>query len=152
MNLNPDFRDLLTVFESFGVRYVVVGAYALAAHGVPRFTADLDLFVEPTPENAERILGSLQEFGFGGLGLAKDDLCREDVVIRFAEPPRQIDLLTSISGVDFAAAWSERFLVPVSENLAIPFLSRNLLIKNKAASRRTKDLADLELLRKKENP
>jgi hypothetical protein len=148
MNLNPDFRDLLTLFNASGVKYVVVGAYALAVHGVPRFTGDIDLFVEPSPDNAQRVMASLGEFGFADTSLKPDNLCQSGIVVRVGRPPRQVDLITSISGVEFSEAWQDRHMVEVAEDLTVPFLSRRLLERNKQASGRLKDKADLDLLRK----
>jgi hypothetical protein len=129
----------------------VVGAHALAAHGVPRATGDLDVWVRPEPANAARVWRALESFGapVEALGVEEADLARPDQVVQIGLPPRRIDLLTTISGVGFPEAWETR-LERESEGLRVPFLSRELLIANKRASGRTKDLADVEALERNE--
>ena len=142
-----DYRDLLSSFVERGVRFLVVGAHALAAHGVPRVTGDLDVWIEPTKENAARVWRALAEFGapLGTLDVRESDFVRPDRVVQLGLPPYRIDILTSISGVAFDEAWEERleaelFDVPVS------FLGREAFIRNKRASGRPRDLADIEAL------
>jgi len=142
-----DFRDLLTAMNDAGVRFLVVGAHALAAHGVPRVTGDLDLWVEPTAANAGRVWRALAVFGapLTSLDVDEADFARPDQVIQLGLAPFRIDILTSISGVDFSPAWTGRlggtlFGVPVS------FLGREAFIQNKRASGRPKDLDDLRSL------
>lgn len=142
-----DFRDLLSSFVEGGVRFMVVGAHALAAHGVPRVTGDLDVWVEPTPANAARVWSSLVEFGapLDALDLSESDFATPDKVVQLGLPPYRIDILTSLSGVEFAAVWDGRvegelFEVPVA------FLGREAFIRNKRASGRPKDLADIRAL------
>ena len=142
-----DFRDLLSAFVLGGVRFLVVGAHALAAHGVPRVTADLDVWVEPTSENAGLVWRALATFGapLESLGVRETDLSILDQVVQLGLPPYRIDVMTSISGVAFADAWAERvkgtlFGVPVA------FLGRDTFIKNKRASGRPRDLLDIEAL------
>lgn len=119
----------------------------MAVHGVPRATGDLDIWVRPEPENAARVWRALDDFGapLEALGIEEDDLARPDQVVQIGLPPRRIDLLTSISGVEFDEAWAARIERPV-DGRTVPFLSRDLLIANKRASGRTKDLADAEVL------
>jgi hypothetical protein len=142
-----DFHDLLEAYVDAEVRFLVVGAHALAAHGVPRVTGDLDIWVEPTPENAARTWAALAAFGapLESLGLNVDDFSANDRVIQLGLPPYRIDILTSISGVTWTEAWADRlggtlFDVPVS------FLGRQSFIRNKRASGRPKDLEDLRSL------
>jgi hypothetical protein len=125
----------------------VVGAHALAVHGVVRATGDLDLWVRPDPENAERAWRALARFGASleAMGLTREDLTQPGTVYQIGLPPRRIDLLTEISGVGFDEAWSSKTLKDV-EGLQIPFLGRQDLLQNKRASGRAKDLADIELL------
>jgi hypothetical protein len=125
----------------------VVGAHALAVHGVPRATGDLDVWVRPNAANASRVWRALERFGapVGALGIEEADLALPDQVVQIGLPPRRIDLLTAISGVEFGAAWESRVERSV-EGLAVPFLSRDLLIANKRATGRAKDLADVETL------
>jgi hypothetical protein len=142
-----DFRDLVKALSSHGVRFLVVGAHALAAHGVPRVTGDLDVWVESSPENAHRVVRALAEFGapLETLDLTESDFTTPDRVVQLGLPPFRIDLMTSISGVTFEGAWTGRlkgllFDVPVS------FLGREAFIRNKQASGRPKDLADIRAL------
>ena len=143
--LNPDFHEILSAFNAEGVEYLLVGAYALAAHGLPRATGDIDLWVRPSTANAARVWRGLERFGasFGPLSL--DDLVTPDVVVQIGAPPRRIDVLTSIEGVDFDDAWPERVLVPV-DGLEVPVISRRHLIANKRATGRPQDLADIARL------
>src|SRR5438105_11811131 len=103
--LNPDFDEMLSVLSAEGVQFLVVGAYALAAHGLPRATGDIDIWVRPTAENAERVLQALQVFGAPLFDLQPADLVRHDTVFQLGVPPARIDILTGISGVRFEEAW-----------------------------------------------
>jgi hypothetical protein len=145
--VDPDFRDLLAAFISHQVRFLVVGAHALAVHGVPRATGDLDLWVDPSPDNAEQVWHGLAAFGapLDSLGLSRDDFLRPDVVVQLGLPPRRIDLLTSLSGLTFAEAWDDRFEQDL-DGLRVPFLGRRCLIRNKQATGRPRDLGDLDAL------
>jgi hypothetical protein len=146
MVLHPDFRDFVASLLSHRVRFVVVGAHALAAHGRPRLTGDLDVLVEPTPPNARRVIAALSAFGFGHVGLAPTDFARPDHVVQLGNPPVRIDLLTSIAGVGFSTAWKNRLVVEL-DGMRVPMLGRRDLIRNKKAAGRPKDLLDIELLR-----
>jgi len=145
--VTDDFRDVLLSFVNAGVRFLVVGAHALAAHGIPRTTGDLDLWVEPTEQNAERVWTALSNFGapLDALGVKRDDFCRVDVIAQFGLPPYRIDVMTGISGVSFESAWHDRF---DGEMLGIPvaFLGHASFLQNKRASGRSKDLRDIEAL------
>ena len=145
--MNEDFRDLLRALLDRGARFLVVGAHAMAVHGIPRATGDLDVWIVPEPENARRVMEALSRFGapLAAVDVSCTDFLREDQVVQIGLPPRRIDLLTSISGVGFAEAWEGRVTRQV-EGMAIPFLGREDLVRNKRASRRAKDLADLEAL------
>jgi hypothetical protein len=145
--VNRDFRDLLAAFLEAGVRFLVVGAHALAVHGVPRATGDLDVWIAPDIENADRAWQALLAFGapLESMGITRGDLGRPDQVVQVGLPPRRIDILTSISGVAFQDAWPER-VTHDADGLAVPFLGRAALVRNKRASGRAKDLADLEAL------
>ena len=149
--MNPDFLDLLAALVRAEARFLVVGAHAMAAHGVPRATGDLDVWVQANPENAARVWHALIEFGapVRTLGLSKADLTAPGVVFQMGEPPVRIDLLTSITGVDFDHAWSNRSVHRVG-TLDVPFLGRTALLDNKRATGRTKDLADVEILERTE--
>ena len=145
--MDPDFRDLLAAFLSHQVRFLVVGAHALAVHGVPRATGDLDLWVDPTGTNADRVWQALAAFGapLDALEVTRDDFIRADVVVQLGLPPRRIDVLTSVSGLAFAEAWEDRLEQEV-DGQRVPFLGRTSLIRNKQASGRPKDLGDLDAL------
>jgi hypothetical protein len=145
MEIQQDFKELLELFNAHEVKYVIVGAYALAFHGVPRFTGDIDILVSPSPDNANRILSALGDFGFTSLGLKAGDFRRPDSVVQLGVPPVRIDICTSITGVTWREVYRGRENglygdVPVS------FLGREQYISNKRALGRKKDLADLEAL------
>lgn len=146
--MTDDWFDLLSAFAAGDVRFLVVGAHALAAHGVPRGTQDLDVWVEPSPENAQRVWAALAAFGapLDALGVTLDDLQRADTVVQLGLPPDRIDLLTALTGVAaFEHAWRDR-VEHVVRDLRVPFLGRATLLANKRATGRRKDLADVEAL------
>lgn len=145
--MNDDFRDLLAALLEAGARFLVVGAHAMAVHGVPRATGDLDVWIDADEANGERVWTALLRFGapVAAVGVRREDLTRADTVIQIGLPPRRIDLLTSITGVGFDEAWPARVTHRVSD-LAIPFLGRAELVRNKRALGRAKDLADIEAL------
>lgn len=145
MELHRDFRELLESFNAHGVEYVLVGAYALAFHGAPRYTGDLDLFVRPTPENARRILASLKDFGFGSLGLAVGDFTEPDRVVQLGVPPVRIDLVTTLTGVTWEEVWSARTELATA-GIRIAVIDRATFVKNKRATGRPKDLVDAGLV------
>lgn len=145
MEAQQDFRELLALFNAHQVDYLIVGAHALAHHGAPRFTGDLDILVRPDPENARRILRALDAFGFGSLGLTAEDFTVPDKVVQLGVAPVRIDLVTSITGVSWveaAAGQEEGHYGDVS----VRYLGRKELLLNKRALGRKKDLADLEAL------
>jgi hypothetical protein len=143
--MNRDFVEMLSALSAAGAEYVVVGAHALAAHGLPRATGDLDLWVRPTPENAERVLTALRAFGAPLHDLSVHDLTSSETVFQIGVPPNRIDLLTSITGVSFDEAWPHRQEVPIGA-LTVPVLGRADLVRNKRALGRPRDLADLAAL------
>lgn len=145
--MNDDFRDLLIALLDAGARFLVVGAHAMAVHGVPRATGDLDVWFVPEAANADLVWKALAAFGapLAALGFTRDDLLSEDHVFQIGLPPRRIDLLTGISGVGFAEAWAGHVVSRVA-GLDIPFIGREALVRNKRAAGRAKDLADLEAL------
>ena len=119
----------------------------MAVHGVPRATGDLDVWVRPDSQNAERVWQALVEFGAptGALGVTREDLQARGNVLQIGLPPRRLDILTDLSGLDFDEAWRNRVMHRVGSD-EVPFLSRHDLIRNKRASGRPKDLADLDVL------
>ncbi|MCC7152009.1 MAG: nucleotidyltransferase [Rubrivivax sp.] len=142
--LNRDFKEFAELLNARGVDYLVVGGYALAAHGHPRYTGDIDFWVRPTAENLGRLLAALQDFGFGSLGLALEDFS-PDTVVQLGQPPRRIDLLTTIDGVEFDACFARRERV-VLAGVPLHIIGLEDFKTNKLASGRLKDLADLESL------
>jgi len=145
--LNADFRDLLSALLVEHAEFVVVGAYALALHGVPRFTGDLDVLVNPTADNAGRVWRALAAFGapVGAGRLVEADLATPDMVYQIGVAPRRIDVLTGITGVTFREAWDTRETAHV-DGLAIPFIGLDAFVRNKQATGRAKDLVDAQRL------
>jgi hypothetical protein len=143
--LNPDYRDILSAFIEENVEFLLVGAYALAVHGLPRATGDIDLWIERSRENGERVLRALTHFGAPVSEADLQDLLTEEMIFQIGVIPRRIDLLTSIDGVEFEEAWRERVEVDV-DALRVPVISRRHLIQNKRASGRRQDQADVEWL------
>ena len=148
--LNPDYRDMLSAFTDAGVEYLVIGAYALAAHGHPRATGDLDLWVRPTPDNAERVMTALSAFGAPLMEMSREDFETPDTVLQIGVSPRRIDILTTIEGVRFDDAWPGRVEIEV-EDVPVSVIGREHFIQNKEALGRPQDRADVERLRKDEN-
>jgi len=145
MDPQPDFKELLELLNAHGVDYLIVGGYALAFHGAPRFTGDLDLFIKTSPENAGNVHSALKEFGFDSVGLTPEDFQRADHVIQLGVPPVRIDFVTSIDGVSWADAWSGRSQGAYG-GVPVCFIGKQQMIANKKAAGRLKDLADVEAL------
>jgi hypothetical protein len=147
-NLNPDFRDVLAAFASESVEFVVIGAYALALHGVPRFTGDLDLFVRPTPENAARVWRALARFGapIQAAGVSEADFAMPGVVYQIGLPPSRIDVLTEITGLSFDEVWATREITDL-DGASVPFIGRDAFVRNKLATGRPKDIVDAKRLK-----
>jgi hypothetical protein len=141
--MNPDFVDLLRAFIAADVRFLVVGAYALAIHGRPRATGDLDVWVEPTSENAARAMRALAAFGAPLHELSEEDLARPGVTYQIGVPPGRIDILTDLTDLTFADAWPGRLRRPFGE-VEVDFIGRDAFIRNKRATGRPKDLVDTE--------
>ena len=145
MAVPKDFRELLALFNARGVEYLIVGGYALAFHGAPRYTGDLDLLVNRSEENAQRIVAALEAFGFGSLGISISDFRRPGRVVQLGVPPVRVDLVTSIDGVSWGRAWRGR-VQGAYGNVPVNFIGRKEFIANKRASARQRDLADIEAL------
>jgi hypothetical protein len=143
--LNQDFREFLQLLNANQVRYLVVGGYAVALHGYPRYTKDIDVWIEMTPQNADRIIQALEQFGFGALGLKREDFLQEDTIIQLGYPPRRIDILTTLLGVNFEDCFGIRNVVIIND-VPVNFIDLESLRKNKMATGRAQDLADLENL------
>lgn len=147
--MNRDFAEMLDALSGAGADYLVVGAHALAAHGRPRATGDLDLWVRPTPDNARRVWSALTAFGAPLGEITTEDLATAEVVFQIGVEPARIDILTSVTGLTFEEAWSRRAQFEV-EGRVLPFLSREDLIRNKSALARPRDLADIDDLRRQD--
>lgn len=145
--MNPDFEDFLRALTNASARFMVAGAHALALHGVPRATGDLDIWIDPSVENADRVWKALSEFGapMESLGITRGDLIKPDMVIQLGLPPRRIDLLTGLSGITFEDAWADRVQHDMG-SIQIPFIGRTALVVNKRQTGRLKDRADLEAM------
>jgi hypothetical protein len=146
--VTDDWADALAALLAADARFLVVGAHALAVHGIPRATQDLDVWIDPSPDNAARVWRALAAFGapLSDLGIRAQDFSTPGNVIQIGLPPRRLDILTAISGVEsFSDAWSRRVEHRVGPH-QIPIIGREALIKNKRAAARLKDLADLEAL------
>lgn len=139
--MNPDFRDMLCALSGEGAEYLLAGAYAVAVHGVPRATGDLDIWVRPTAENARRVRAALTRFGSPVGDLSERDLVTPGTVFQIGVAPNRIDVMTSIDGVAFDDAWAAGRIVRVA-GLDVPVLSRADLIRNKRATGWPQDLAD----------
>ena len=145
MEIQQDFKDLLELLNAHKVEYIIVGGYALAFHGAPRYTGDIDIFVKPDDENAACIMSALEVFGFGSVGLVAQDFERPGQVVQLGVPPVRIDIITSISGVTWDEAFSHRAQGKYGD-IQVHYIGHEQFIMNKRAMGRKKDPADLEAL------
>jgi hypothetical protein len=145
--LNENFRDMLFALNDASVEYLLVGAYALAAHGSPRATGDIDFWVRADVDNAKRIWTALMKFGAPLSRIALEDFATPDIVFQIGVPPQRIDILTSISGVEFSQAWNSRLVVEI-DGMSVPVLGLNDLLTNKLSTGREKDLADIPTIKR----
>lgn len=145
MKLSPDFKEFVELLNSNNVRYLLIGGYALAAHGHPRYTKDLDLWLWPDADNAKAIINAIESFGFEGLNLTAQDFMTPDQVIQLGYPPTRIDLLTGASGIKFEDCWKARQEV-LLDGIRFNLIDLEDLKKNKRASGRPQDLADIAAL------
>lgn len=145
MELDPNFREFIGLLHAHEARFLIVGGYAVAVHGHPRFTADLDVWLSIDDDNARAVLAALDAFGFADAGLEEEDFLEPDRVVQLGYPPLRIDLMTSIDGVEFDAAYERREIIDL-DGLRVPFIALEDLRRNKRATGRTQDLADLEAL------
>jgi predicted nucleotidyltransferase len=146
MALNRDLREFIGLLNSHKVEFLIVGAHALAYHGLPRYTKDIDLFIATSEPNAAALLDVIQEFGFASTGLQAEDFLAPEIVIQLGIEPNRIDLLTGLSGIVWEEAWSDRVSGSL-DGLPVEFISKECYIKNKLASARPQDLADVARLR-----
>ncbi|MGD0078881.1 MAG: nucleotidyl transferase AbiEii/AbiGii toxin family protein [Sedimentisphaerales bacterium] len=148
MEIYRDFKELLELLNAHKVEYVVVGGYALAFHGAPRVTGDIDLLVKPDTTNAKRILEALAEFGFVSLNLSEADFTTPENVVQFGVPPVRVDIMNSLTGVSWEKANADKVRGGFDKTI-VHFISKEDLITNKKSLGRQKDLADIEALDKK---
>ena len=146
MLTNKDFKEFIELLNRKGVRYLIVDGYAVAAHGYPRYTKDLDIWIENSEENARMILAVLDEFGFGDFEIDVDDFIEPEHVIQLGLPPNRIDLVTSLTGLDFSECYESRVAFCLGD-LGVNLIDVESLKKNKAATARPQDLADLDNLK-----
>jgi len=145
--LNSNFKDMLKALNEAGADYLLVGAFAMAAHGCPRATGDIDIWVRPTAENAAKVWEALKRFGAPLSRMNVSDFHTPDIVYQIGLPPQRIDILTSVSGVEFEAAWRERMSIGV-EDLTVSVMGLRQLYENKLSSGRDKDVLDAKILKK----
>ncbi len=145
MDLQKDFADLCSLLNDNGVDFLIVGGYAVAFHGAPRFTGDLDILVRPTPEHIDRMLDVLREFGFPTNDVTASELLQQHSILQLGRVPVQIHVMTNITGVDWDQAWASRERGAYSD-VPVLFIGREALLANKRAVGRNKDLADVQAL------
>ena len=145
MILNPDFKEFIQLLNANGVRYLIVGGYAVAFHGYPRYTKDIDIWIWVHPSNAEKMVKALDDFGFASLGLTPDDFLETGTIIQLGHAPNRIDLIMGVPGVDFESCYAERIEEQIDQ-VKLCFLDLENLKKSKRASGRLQDLADVENL------
>ena len=145
MVLNQDFREFIQLLNKNKVRYLVIGGYAVAFHGHPRYTKDIDFWIGPYETNTKKLIKALNEFGFGSLGLRAEDFQEPNTIVQLGYPPNRIDLITSPKDIDFKVCWKNRIKIEV-KGTTINFIDLENLKKNKRATGRFQDLADLENL------
>jgi len=143
--LNPDFKEFIQLLNANQVKYLIIGGYAVAIHGHPRYTKDIDIWVEMSSENAIKLITALDQFGFGSLGLSAQDFQTPNQIIQLGYPPNRIDLITTPDGIDFETCYPSKTEI-IIDNIPVQFIDLENLRKNKKASGRLQDLADLENL------
>ena len=147
MKVEKDYEELLELFNKHDVRYCIIGSFALAFHARPRYTKDLDILVEPSSQNARKILDALNDFGFGSLELSEQDFMEPGQIIQLGYEPVRIDIINSIEGMDFEEIWNNRCTGEFGRERVF-FIGLNEFIKSKRISNRIQDQADLEALAK----
>lgn len=144
--LNKDFKEFIELLNKNNVKYLVVGGYAVALHGHPRYTKDLDIWIDLSLDNAKNILKALEQFGFGSLNLNTDDFLEPDRIIQLGYPPNRIDLITTAKGLNFEECYTSRVKLEI-QNIQIDFIDMENLKRNKRATGRPQDILDLENLK-----
>ncbi|MFY9825152.1 MAG: DUF6036 family nucleotidyltransferase [Thermoanaerobaculia bacterium] len=146
MNVSKDFEELFAFFNARKVKALIVGGFAVAFHAKPRFTKDIDLWIEPTPDNAARLLAALADFGFGSLSLTVEDFIHPGRIVQLGHPPNRVDLMTSVQGLEFEEAWENRVEGRYGDETVF-YLGKADLMRNKELVARPQDRADLEWLK-----
>ncbi len=143
--LNQDFKEFIQLLNNNQVKYLIIGGYAVAIHGHPRYTKDLDIWIEMDADNAQKLMRVLEEFGFGSLGLTPEDFQTPDQIVQLGYPPHRIDLITTPDGINFDTCYQSKIQIMI-DNITVNFIDLDNLRINKQASGRFQDLADLENL------
>ena len=143
--LSQDFKEFIGSLNDNGVEYLIIGGYAVAFHGHPRYTKDLDIWIQISTDNATRMMKALADFGFASLGLTENDFMEQDHVIQLGHPPNRIDVITGVDGVEFSQWYPSRLKIEI-DGVEVCFIDLDNLKRNKKASGRHQDLADLESL------
>ncbi len=141
--LSKDFKEFIALLNKHDVKYLVVGGYAVAIHGYPRYTKDLDVWIALSPGNADKMLMVLNDFGFGELELTAEDFTKSDQIIQLGYPPNRIDIITSLTGINFNESYENRLVIDLGD-IEVLVIDRDNLKKNKLATGRLQDLADAE--------
>lgn len=147
LKTEKDFEELLELFNKHGVRYFIIGAFAVAFYAIPRYTKDLDILVDSDPKNAENVFKALKEFGFGNIGLTAEDFAEKGQIVQLGFEPVRIDILNTLKGLDFEKAWKNK-KTGVYGKERVYFIGLEDLIKIKEVARRKQDIADIETLKK----
>lgn len=147
MTLDPDFEDFIKLLNHHEVDYMIIGGYAMAFHGKPRYTGDLDIWIDISESNAQKMLLVIEDFGFVSLNFDKEDFLRENLINQLGYPPLRIDILTSIDGINFRDAYPQKQVILI-EDFTANYIGLNDLIQNKNASGRQQDLVDVNTLQK----
>jgi hypothetical protein len=143
--LSKDFKEFVALLNENDVKYLIVGGYAVALHGHPRYTKDLDIWIEMSRDNADKILKAVEKFGLASLKLKPEDFLEKNQIIQLGYPPNRIDLLTALEDVEFDDCYNTRVQVAI-QDVKINFIDLENLKKNKRATGRLQDLADVEKL------
>jgi hypothetical protein len=147
LQLNPDYRDMITLLKTHNAEYLVVGAYAMAAHGYLRATSDIDIWVNPTQANAQKVFVAVRDFGAPLIDVTVATFSQDDAIIQLGVAPNRIDIITTIDGVDFPSAWDAHVIRDL-DGVTLPVLSIPDLIRNKSSTGREKDLLDVAKLKR----
>jgi hypothetical protein len=147
MTLDPDFEDFIKLLNQHEVDYMIIGGYAMAFHGKPRYTGDLDIWIDISETNAQKMLSVIKDFGFSSLNFDREDFLRENLINQLGYPPLRIDILTSIDGINFKDAYPQKQVI-IIEDFTANYIGLNDLIQNKNASGRQQDLVDVNTLQK----